>query len=144
MLDRSGLSSDKSLSLQNSFTARNKCKLTLPSPDAPNLQARRKYEGILEQLRTRREGEKYIDDLFPPVEASLFATSVHKKVNLSRSKEEIVWLRLSEIFPNKKLRVFARGRRSQGLVVGGGLSAPYLADCFNAIGKSTELLATMF
>ena len=65
-------------------------------------------------------------------------------MNLSRSKEEIIWLRLSEIFPGKKLRVFARGRRSQDLVVGGGLSAPYLADCLNAVGKSPELLATMF
>jgi hypothetical protein len=47
VLDRSGLSSDKSLSLQNSFTARKQCKLALPAPDAPNMQARRKYEGLL-------------------------------------------------------------------------------------------------
>lgn len=56
VLDRSGLSSDKSLSMQNSFTARNKCKLALPTPDAPNLQTRRKYESLLEQLRAKREG----------------------------------------------------------------------------------------
>lgn len=87
-------------------------------------------------MRGKREGEKYIDDLFPPVEASLFSTSVHKKVNLSRSKEEIVWLRLTEIFPPKNMRVFSKSRRTQGLVVTGGLSAPYLSGCFNAIGHS--------
>jgi hypothetical protein len=30
------------------------------------------------------------------------------------------------------------------LVVGGGLSAPYLAGCFNAVGNSSELLANIF
>lgn len=55
-----------------------------------------------------------------------------------------MWLRLTEIFPAKNLRVFTKGRRTQGQVVGGGLSAPYLPDCFNAVGNSPELLATMF
>jgi hypothetical protein len=45
-----------------------------------------------------RGKEKYIDELFPPVEASIFSTSVHRKGHISRTKDEIVWMRLSEIF----------------------------------------------
>lgn len=49
VLDRSALSSDKSLSVsvQNSFTVRSKCKLTLPAPDAANLATRKKYDSLI-------------------------------------------------------------------------------------------------
>ena len=93
------MQSEKSISVQNSFTAVKKFKIGLSTPqETGNSLVRKKYESLLNQFKSNREkGEgrdKYIDEFFPPVEASIFSTSVYRKGNLSKSKEEIVWMRL--------------------------------------------------
>jgi len=86
------------VSVQNSYTAVKKCKIGLVSTqDNANIMVKKKYDSIMQQLKSSKEKgrQKYIDDLFPPVEASIFSTSVHRKGHINRTKDEIVWMRLS-------------------------------------------------
>jgi predicted ArsR family transcriptional regulator len=68
-----------------------KCKIGYSlGQDNVNTVVRKKYESILEQMKLRSRGEsreKYIDELFPPVEASIFNNSVHRKGIISKGKD---------------------------------------------------------
>jgi hypothetical protein len=141
---------EKSISLQNSFTAVKKCKIGLNSPnDNANNLTRKKYFSLVEQLKSFKEKglgkDKYIDELFPPVEASLFSTSVHRRGHLTKLKDEIVWMRLSEIFsPNAK--VFIANRLGSITITRGEklLAENYFVAGLNAIRGCPELISQMF
>ena len=100
----------------------------------------------LKNSRKRGQGrEKYIDELFPPVEASIFSNSVHRKGHMNRTKDEIVWMRLSEIYP--KSRVFTRDREGSNVRIWRGekgIVEGYLVTGFNTIKGCGELLSQMF
>lgn len=61
------------------------------SQDNANNFTRKKYLSLVDQLKSSKEKglgkDKYIDDLFPPVEASIFSTSVHRRGHLTKLKD---------------------------------------------------------
>lgn len=65
-------------------------------------------------------------------------------MNLAKSQEDIVWLRIPEVFPHNKLSVYSKVNTSQGSIVAGGMSAEYIAECFNAVASCPELLGSIF
>jgi hypothetical protein len=70
---------------------------------------------------------------------------VHKKGNISRGKDEIVWMRLSEIFPGAT-KVFSKTNEIAVNITKGekGYAEPYFVSSLNAIKNKTDLLAFMF
>lgn len=60
--------------------------------------------------------------MFPPVEASIFSTSVHRKGHINRTKDEIVWMRLSEIFRSTS-QIFTKNKTARDITIWKGEKA---------------------
>lgn len=60
--------------------------------------------------------------MFPPVEASIFSTSVHRKGHINRTKDEIVWMRLSEIFRSTS-QIFTKKKAAGDITIWKGEKA---------------------
>jgi hypothetical protein len=69
-----------------------------------------------------------------------------KKNNLTRGKEELVWQRVSELYPTKQLRVYSREGNSNNIISKGERSyaEPYMCVCMNSIRNNNELLGQIF
>ena len=102
LLSGSLMSSDRSFSIQNSFTATRKSRFEqLPSEQSGNLVVRQKFKKIMSALE--QGPEKYTDDLFPPVDASVFNAVARKST--VKNKETIIWVRVADLYPGRKLKI---------------------------------------
>lgn len=82
---------------------------------------------------------KYRDEIFPPVAASLFAA----KKGREKIGEDVSWMRLSELFKGKNLRL-AGGQRVEVIREDGSYAQEFLVGAMNCLAGCPKLLEKIF
>jgi hypothetical protein len=106
-----------------------------------NKTIREKYEQTLQALRIG--GRKFRDEVYPPLQASIYLNNSLMRnfcMILEREGRGVEWMRLPELFRNRKLVLCSAN--SNYTIASGPLSrsSDYLPGAFNLLPQRSNLL----